>query len=137
MMDIVVRYGRKKMKIPLSSTISGRIEEISQKYDKSPIDILNMMLNSKFEDHSLPSVAGEIEEHKKELEKILKYTFMLESKYAALKYETHTYVKENKALAITLSGLVSENKSLRRRMKLPLQDLKKVEKLIDEYLFGL
>jgi len=72
-----------------------------------------------------------VEEHIRALEKEL---YELEGKWSPLKFRAYYSALDNQNLAIQVSGMIAENKRLRKMLGLAEEDFSRVEELIRYYM---
>ncbi len=130
-MRVIVKSGKRKMKIDIDNALEEQIHRIARKYMLTEKKVLAYLLDYEFE-KLLPQ--GNEEEIKKELEPLLDEMFALEGKWAAIRYRAYTYMKENKGIAITLSGFLGQNRNLKNMLHLP-RNLEEIEEVVDYYLW--
>ncbi len=110
-MEIILRAGKlKKKKFNLSKHTENIIHEVSSRYGISEDKLLLMALMEEGENKSRGS---KVEKLRREIDELLSEMFTLEGTWASIRYRSHTFVKENRGLAIVLAGELGENKSLR------------------------
>jgi NhaP-type Na+/H+ and K+/H+ antiporter len=69
-----------------------------------------------------------------EINNILEEMFVLERKWAGLRYKAYSYIKENRAIAIKLAGYLAKNKNIRHMMGMK-REHQGIEKIVDKYLW--
>ncbi len=131
-MEVLLKAGRlKKKKFKLNKHTENIIKEVSTRYNIPPEKVILLAL----EGYREKKKSGEeIEKLREDIDKLLEEMFSLEGKWASIRYKSHTLMKENRGLAIILSGYLGENKSLRNLMK-KKNEHKDMEKVIDYYLW--
>ncbi len=62
--------------------------------------------------------------------------FIIEGEWSSIRYRAHTLAKDNKMLAVVLTGLLSQNKTLRKQLGLEVK-YDELRKLTEYYLFSI
>ncbi len=131
-MELVLKAGKlKRKRFKLGKHTERLIKEISQRYS---IPEERIVLNA-LEGHRIKKDEDEeLKVLRDEIDSLLEEMFALEGKWASIRYRSHTYVKENRGLAIILSGYLGENKSLRNFIKKERAH-RDMEEVVDYYLW--
>ncbi len=133
METIVLRAGSiKKKKFNIEGEAEKLIQKLSKRYGMPPEELIHLAFNQNFV--SPHEDTEKIKALRREINNILSEIFVLESKWAAIRYRAYTIAKENKSLAITLTGHLGENKTLRRILKRK-KEYREVQELVDYYLW--
>ncbi len=129
-MELIIKNRWKKIKIKFSDYMEKRLIEFSKKYGMEMDSLLKILIDKKFKNF-------ECEEEKdieKEINSLKQVMFSVETKWSSLRYEAHTYLKDNRKLAITLQGYINENKRLHTLLKSPVE-IKEIEEIANYYLW--
>ncbi|ASJ03091.1 hypothetical protein A3L09_07405 [Thermococcus profundus] len=137
-MKITVRPSRgwRKVVFKISDKTFERIERLSKRYGFRTDEALRIILLHGYVERGEGNegVFRELEEEISELEREL---YELEGKWSPLKFKTYYLAMDNQNLAIQLSGMIAENRRLRKMLGKPERDFSEVEGLIHYYLsFG-
>jgi hypothetical protein len=112
-----------------------RIEKISKRYGFRTDETIRIILLYGYLEGN-----NESEETFKELEdeisKLERELYQLEGKWSPLKFTTYYLAMDNQNLAIQLSGMMAENKRLRKMLGKPGRDFSEIERLIHIILFS-
>ncbi len=131
-MEILVKGGfLRKKKFKLEKYTAKLIEELSRKYKIPPEKLILMALKEEKLERERNERMKELQE---KISSLLDEMFQLEGKWASIRYKSYTYAKENRTLAIILTGHLSENRSLRRILK-KKNAHKDIEELVNYYLW--
>jgi len=131
-MEVLLKAGKlKKKKFKLNKHTEKLIKEVSTNYNIPEDKVVLLALQGYKEKRNR---SKDIEELRNEIDALLQEMFTLEGKWASIRYKSHTYVKENRSLAIILAGYLGENKSIRNLMK-KKRAHKDIEKVVDYYLW--
>ncbi|CAB49652.1 hypothetical protein [Pyrococcus abyssi] len=121
------RFARITVEIPTNAV------EVCEELGFSLEEVLKKLFlegNFDFEIHSEEEVM-QLEMKIRDTERKL---YELEGSWSSLKFKLFQVYSDNRNLAIQISGLVSENKRLRKFLNLPSRDFRDVEELIRYYL---
>ena len=133
MIEITIKSGfLKKRKFIIKEETQTLIKRISEEYKLSENEIIEMAMNN--ENPQRSGDGGNIETLKKEIDELEKRMFILEGEWSAIRYKAHTLANDNKMLAVVLTGLLSQNKTLRRQLGLKIE-YDELRKLVEYYLF--
>ncbi len=131
-MDLLLKAGKlKKKKFKLNKHTEKLMKEISTSYNIPEEKVVSLALQ---EYREKKKDSEEMENLRKEIDFLLQEMFTLEGKWASIRYRSHTYVKENRSLAIILAGYLGENKSIRNLMKKKGAH-RDIEEVVDYYLW--
>ena len=133
MVEVMIKSGIFKKRIfKINKDTQTLIRRISEEYKLSEDEIIRMSINNEKVPQS--GDAKKIESLKKEIDELNKRMFILEGEWSAMRYKAHTLANDNKMLAVVLTGLLSQNKTLRRQLGLKIE-YNELRELIDYYLF--
>ena len=133
MEDIVIRYGKlKKKRFTVNKENWELIRKISEKFDVSPERVVEMSLL----DENRESEGNEkrINELQDELLHLQKEMFVIEGEWSALRYKSYRIAHDLKSQSVVLIGLVNQNRTLRRQLKME-EKYKDIRELAEHYLF--
>jgi uncharacterized protein (UPF0297 family) len=126
------RGGWRKITFNVPDDTFRRIEELAKRYGFRVDEVLRIILLHGYIDNPKSTEnPGKLEEEISGLEREL---YELEGKWSPLKFKTYYLVLDNQNLGIQLSGMIAENKRLRKMLSKPERDFSKVEELIHYYL---
>ncbi len=133
-MKIVVRGRGKWRKVTFNvpDELWRKIEEVCRRNGFRVDEALRIILLDGYLDKSVSE--EEILQLEKDIEKLEEQLYELEGKWSPLKFKAYYSALDNQNLAITLSGLIAENKRLRKMLGLKERDFSKVEELIHYYM---
>ncbi|ASJ11243.1 hypothetical protein A3L12_08025 [Thermococcus sp. P6] len=132
-MRIIVRpkRGWRKVVFNIDDGTFRRIELIGHKYGFRVDEIIRILIKGEFltkrEEHDVEMLMEEIKRLEREL-------YEIEGSWAPLKFSSFEIAKDNQNLAIQLSGLIAENKRLRRMLNKGERDYSDIEELIRYYM---
>ena len=134
-MKIVVRArgSWRKVVFKIPDEVWERIEETCREHGFRIDEALRIILLDGYIDGEKPSEEDikAVEERIKALEKEL---YELEGKWSPLRFKMYYSALDNQNLAIQVSGMIAENKRLRKILGLPERDFSKAEELIRYYM---
>ncbi len=119
----------RKREFRITEEVESLLHDIQDKFGIPPEKAVEMAL--------LGHYTGEdkkAEERKEELLKLQREMFEIEGEWSALKYEVHTLAHEIKPLAISLMGLLNENRTLRRILNME-EKYGDLRDLAERYIF--
>lgn len=130
---IVVRpeYGWRKVTFKIPDEIFERIANLGEKYGFRMDRILRIILLGGFIENEENADFTELE---KEIEELERELYDLEGKWSPLKFRTYYIAMDNQNLAIQISGLIAENKRLRKMLGKEERDYSEIEELIHYYM---
>ena len=133
MMEITIKSGfLRKRKFAVRSETLSIVKRLAMEYGLSEEDIIRMAIKN--EEVPQSGDLNEIKKLKDDIDKLNKRMFVLEGEWSAMKYKAHTLAMDNKTLAVVLTGLLSQNKTLRRQLGLK-REYDELRELTDYYLF--
>ncbi|WP_297497051.1 hypothetical protein [Thermococcus sp.] len=109
-----------------------RIEEVSRKWGFRPEEAVRIILLDGYLSEEVDE--KEIGGLEREIENLEERLYELEGKWSPLKFRSYYSALDNQNLAITLSGLIAENRRLRKMLNLPERDFSRAEELIHYYM---
>ncbi len=132
-MKIIIKSGiLRRRKFTINDNNQLLIQKISKEYGLSEEYVVRMTIEGR---KLQPSKnARKIENLRKEIDELNRRMFILEGEWSALRYKAHTLAKDNKTLALVLTGLLSQNRTLRRQLGLK-KEYDELRKLVDYYIF--
>ncbi len=132
-MELILKSGfLRKRKFTIKEEIQALIERISREYGLSEDELIRMSLEK--EKIKSSGDANKIQALREEVDKLKKRMFILEGQWSSIKYRAHTLANDNKMLAVVLTGLLSQNKTLRRQLGLK-REYDELRELVEYYLF--
>jgi len=134
-MKVVVRArgSWRKVTFKVPDEVWERIEEVCKKHGFRVDEALRIILLDGYIDGQTPD-DDEIERIKKRIDELEKELYELEGKWSPLRFKMYYSALDNQNLAIQLSGMIAENKRLRKMLGLPQRDFSKAEELIRYYM---
>ncbi len=131
-MEILLRTkGGRKKKCRIYSNNMEEIEYLSKKLGISKEKVLeDVILGNRVDEND----SEEIAKLNDEINGLLQEMFILERKWAGMRYKAYSYIKENRAVAISLAGYLAKNKNIRNLMNMK-REHKDMEKIVDKYLW--
>ncbi len=131
-MEILLRTkGGRKKKCRIYSNNMEEIEYLSKKLGISKEKVLeDVILGNRVDEND----SEEIAKLNDEINGLLQEMFILERKWAGMRYKAYSYIKENRAVAISLAGYLAKNKNIRNLMNMK-RGHKDMEKIVDKYLW--
>jgi len=125
------KRGWRKVVFNIDDETFRRIELIGHKYGFRMDEIIRILIKGDFltkrEEHDVEMLMEEIKRLEREL-------YEIEGRWAPLKFSTFEIARDNQNLAIQLSGLIAENKRLRRMLNKEEKDYSDIEELIHYYM---
>ncbi|WP_297487795.1 hypothetical protein [Thermococcus sp.] len=134
-MRIIVRSKRDRRKVVLKMPDESfrRLETLLSEYGFR-LDALLLDL-ARTESIDVPAVSdGELKSLSEEVSRLEEEVYKLEGKWSPLRFKTYYIVQDNRNLSIQLSGMIAENKRLRKTLGLEEKDWSEAEELIRYYL---
>ncbi|WP_297534813.1 hypothetical protein [Thermococcus sp.] len=134
-MKVVVRArgSWRKVTFKVPDEVWERIKEVCKKHGFRVDEALRIILLDGYIDGQTPD-DDEIERIKKRIDELEKELYELEGKWSPLRFKMYYSALDNQNLAIQLSGMIAENKRLRKMLGLPQRDFSKAEELIRYYM---
>lgn len=131
-MEILLKTkGGRKKKCRIYTNNVGEIEYLSKKLGISKEKVLeDVILGNRVDEND----SEEIAKLNDEINVLLQEMFILERKWAGMRYKAYSYIKENRAVAISLAGHLANNKNIRNLMNMK-REHKDMEKIVDKYLW--
>ena len=132
-MKIIVKpeVGWRKVVFQIDDEVFEKIKEIAEKHGFRLDEALKIILLGEFLDKS---INVNVEEMREEVRKLEEKFYEVEGKWSPLKFASYGIAMDNQNLAIQLSGLVAENKRLRKMLGKKEKDYIEIEELIHCYL---
>ncbi len=132
-MKIVIKpeVGWKKVVFKIPDNQFGKIKKLGGKYGFRIDKLLRIILIGGFIDYQDNSNFQDLE---REIESLERKLYELEGKWSPLKFRTYYLAMDDQNLAIQISGLIAENKRLRKILGKPERDYSKIEELIHYYM---
>jgi len=118
-----------KIEVEISDELWREVKGIGEKYNRSPEDVLKMILKGKFREPG-----GEYNSLREEIRTLEKKVWELEKKWAPLRYKAYGVSEDNKLLAIELASLMAENFQLKRFLKKKTKASSELRRLISYYI---
>jgi len=127
------RRGWRKVTFKIPDETFERIKELSKRYGFRVDETLRIILLQEYlkDDNGNEEALKKLEE---EISKTEKELYHLEGKWSPLKFTTYYLAMDNQNIAIQLSGMIAENKRLRKMLGKPERDFSEIERLIHYYL---
>ena len=131
-MEILLRTkGGRKKKCRIYSNNVEEIVYLSKKLGISKEKVLeDVILGNRVDENDNEEIA----KLNDEINGLLQEMFILERKWAGMRYKAYSYIKENRAVAISLAGHLAKNKNIRNLMNMK-REHKDMEKIVDKYLW--
>ena len=131
-MEILLKTkGGRKKKCRIYTNNVEEIEYLSKKLGISKEKVLeDVILGNRVDEND----SEEIAKLNDEINGLLQEMFILERKWAGMRYKAYSYMKENRAVAISLAGYLAKNKNIRNLMNMK-REHKDMEKIVDKYLW--
>ncbi|AHF79940.1 hypothetical protein [Thermococcus paralvinellae] len=132
-MKIVVKpeVGWRKVVFQIDDETFEKIKKIAEKHGFRLDEALKIILLGEFLNENTNMDVKKLREEVRKLEEKL---YEIEGKWSPLKFASYGIAMDNQNLAIQLSGLVAENKRLRKMLGKKEKDYREIEKLIHCYL---
>ncbi len=133
MNEVILKYGFTKRIFPIYEKNEKLLDEIMYMSGLNLENVLEMALNGRSENkRDDPEVLA----LRDEIEKLQKEMFILETEWSSLRYRLFTEIDECKKMAIALSGLISENRKLRKLLGMKKEpEIENIWKTVEKYLF--
>ncbi len=133
MEEIVIKSGKlKKKSFKLDSENEELIKEIGEKFNIPEEKIVEMALFDEKEENE--DDEKRLKELRDELLHLQKEMFVIEGDWSSLRYKAHTIAHDVKTLSVVLIGLVNQNRTLRRQLKME-EKYQEMRELAEHYLF--
>lgn len=131
-MEILLKTkGGRKKKCRIYSNNVEEIVYLSKKLGISKEKVLeDVILGNRVDENDNEEIA----KLNDEINVLLQEMFILERKWAGMRYKAYSYIKENRAVAISLAGHLANNKNIRNLMNMK-REHKDMEKIVDKYLW--
>ncbi|KUH34688.1 hypothetical protein APY94_00440 [Thermococcus celericrescens] len=128
-------WRRVTFRVP-DETLEG-IEELCERYGFRLEEAIRIILLHGYVDDEVDADEEAFEKLEKEVDALEKELYGLEGKWSPLKFRSYYIALDNQNLGIQLSGMIAENKMLRKVLGKEERDFSKVEELIHYYMaFG-
>jgi len=133
-MKVVVRGPSrwKKVTFKVPDDVFERIKTLADEYGFRLEEVLRIILIDGFTEESVNK--EELKKVEEEIKGLERQLYELEGKWSPMKFKTYYVALDNQNLAIQLSGMLAENKRLRKQLGLPEVDREELEKLIHYYM---
>jgi len=134
-MRVIVRSKRDRRKIVFKMPDESfrRLEALLSEYGFRLDDLLLEL--ARVEGTDVPAVSdGQLKSLSEEVARLEEEVYKLEGKWSPLRFKTYYIVQDNRNLSIQLSGMIAENKRLRKTLGLEEKDWGEAERLIRYYL---
>ncbi|WP_099210946.1 ribbon-helix-helix domain-containing protein [Thermococcus henrietii] len=122
----------RKVSFTIPDDLWRRIEEVSKKHGFRIEEALRVILLDGYVDEEVND--EELRRIEEEINGLEEKLYELEGHWSPLKFKTYYSAMDNQNLAIMLSGMIAENKRLRKMLGMPERDYSKVEELIHYYM---
>jgi len=134
-MKVVVRArgSWRKVSFKVPDEVWERIEELCRRHGFRTEEALRIILLDGYLDGPVPSEA-ELEELKKRIDELEEELYALEGRWSPLRFKMYYSALDNQNLAIQVSGMIAENRRLRKMLGLPQRDFSRAEELIRYYM---
>jgi small-conductance mechanosensitive channel len=109
-----------------------RIRKLAKRYGFRMDEVLRIILLHGYINHT--ENAEDPEKLEAEISELERELYELEGKWSPLKFKTYYLALDNQNLGIQLSGMIAENRRLRKMLGKPERDFSEVERLIRYYL---
>ncbi|NJE41995.1 hypothetical protein [Thermococcus sp. GR6] len=114
-----------------------RIEELCERYGFRLEEAIRIILLRGYVDDRVDADEEAFEKLEKETDALEKELYELEGKWSSLKFRSYYIALDNQNLGIQLSGMIAENKRLRKVLGKEERDFSEVKELIHYYMaFG-
>lgn len=123
----------RKVTFKIPDEVWERIEETCRKHGFRVEEVLRIILLDEYIEGERPS-GEDIKAVEKRIETLEKELYELEGKWSPLRFKMYYSALDNQNLAIQVSGMIAENKRLRKMLGLPERDFSKAEELIRYYM---
>ncbi|AMQ17982.1 V-type ATP synthase subunit I domain-containing protein [Thermococcus peptonophilus] len=133
-MKVVVKSKRgwRKVTFNVPDETFEQIMELAKRYGFRPDEVLRIILLHDYIDFREGET--DIENLEREISELERKLYELEGKWSPLRFRTYYLVLDNQNLGIQLSGMIAENKRLRKILDKPEKDYTNIEELIHYYL---
>ena len=122
----------RKVTFEIPEELWKKIEKITGEWGFLPEEALRIILLDGYLDEDVDE--KELERLERAVEELEERLYSLEGRWSPLKFRTYYLALDNQNLAITLSGLIAENRRLRKILNLPERDFSRAEELIHYYM---
>ncbi len=131
-MKIVVRpeRGWGKVTFDVPDETFEKIKRLAEEYKFRMDEVLRIILLHGYTE----GAEGDIEALEREIEDLERKLYRIEGEWSPLKFRAYYIAMDNQNLAIQLSGMMAENKRLRKQLGLPNRENPEVEEKIHYYL---
>jgi len=122
----------RKVSFTVPDDLWRRIEAVSRKHGFRVEEALRVILLDGYLDQDVSD--EELRKLEEEISELEEKLYELEGQWSPLKFRTYYSAMDNQNLAIMLSGMIAENKRLRKMLGLPERDYSRAEELIHYYM---
>ncbi|NJE47640.1 hypothetical protein E3E35_09570 [Thermococcus sp. GR7] len=131
------RRGWRRVTFRVPDEALERIEELCERYGFRLDEALRIILLHDYVDDGVDVDEKAFEKLEKEIDALEKELYKLEGKWSSLKFRSYYIALDNQNLGIQLSGMIAENKRLRKVLGKEERDFSEVKELIHYYMaFG-
>ncbi|ANF23478.1 hypothetical protein [Thermococcus piezophilus] len=131
------RRGWRRVTFRIPDETLKRIEELCERYGFRPEEAIRIILLQGYVNDGVDADEEAFEKLEKDIDALEKELYELEGKWSPLKFRSYYIALDNQNLGIQLSGMMAENKRLRKLLGKEGRDFSEVEELIHYYMaFG-
>ncbi|NJD99655.1 hypothetical protein E3E26_07650 [Thermococcus sp. LS1] len=128
------RRGWRRVTFRVPDETLERIEELCERYGFRLEEAIRIILLHGYVDDGVDADEEAFEKLEKEIDALEKELYELEGKWSPLKFRSYYIALDNQNLGIQLSGMIAENKRLRKVLGKEERNFSEVEKLIHYYM---
>ncbi len=135
-MEVVIRpeSGWGKVTLKIRDDNWRKLKELAEIYRFRIDEIIRLIIDGEISGEEEEGRKEDIEKLEKEIEEMERRLYDLEGKWSPLKFKAYYVALDNQNLAIQLSGMIAENRRLRKQLGLPEKDFSKLEALMHYYM---